>query len=1051
MEIGLIEWFNEEKGFGVIKTLKNDEVFLHITNWVDKNDEYPSLRSPVVFEIGHQKGKITALNCSKFDSNQKNHWDSLLLIESNSFTVRIKYSEFNILKVVINQCRIDFDFSTIHKQINKLIFNLSDEDIFNRNLLFYDLYRSSSNASLKLELQNALKLRINKLENSDILKFWKNNVFEGYKPDNSFISDHFNELGPKEIENISSEETRHLIIVRKLNELNKDFQVEEFKLFDEYIDLLKSEKLGIKVITDLNSISKKFYIPKCEESLLELVREDEVSFYQLSRFENSHPKFISDEVKEILLESQSEKIQNYCPFKIITECWIKGLLKNLDENVLSTLSEQTTEDLIYFLSWKELSELQIVNVLNLLLDREEYETVLVESKKKEQKIFERFDEMVFNAISIDKYFEFWVDRIGQITPIEYLIDYLDHTEEKYLDLKTWNKKGILNQDDLISILHKNIESIKIVEDRYEFYRLYYSLKTLLYMDADVTILKSHSCYSIISIILWHLGKIEDFTLEDLKGKFIYFQPQDQVFIFKRLFYLKHKGQIDFDLNEIDELVRADIELYLLNEKFENDFVLDISTHVILECIKSYARHKHFNFESDLILKDLNRNSQKKFKIEQYFDHCLGRMTPSWDWNTEGKITLVYFNEQQFYYAIEFPPGVEATGRNYYGSYTYFEKNPNFEHLKEEVKKLPGRKWNPEKNHWGVPSKYKDDVYEFAKRNKFFIELSNRKHYENNVHLVEFTRYSQEERNSNDLNIPRGITFCEGRLAKKEHRLFQKEFWWCCNQECMQNSSEDHLTTEFENSINESELEKRQRFYGNDHDPKKKPWEHYTLLDILHVLNINVDENNGIDNIKDGNYYKLLGHINAFNRLLERLYCEECNNLLYPKNTSHFALYRDIRFYCIENDCSKKGEEIYLNHCLYGECKTIIDSRISKRCEHGLYICHYCGTCCSEEMFKRRLSNLETVGGYIHPELIENVNQRNGHLDKKEYYCYKCSNMMNEIDENTYRCSTCNVHYDLSIFKWLNRKWTQKNRRRKDYPVGNPSSRGRTNDEDDFPF
>ena len=148
---------------------------------------------------------------------------------------------------------------------------------------------------------------------------------------------------------------------------------------------------------------------------------------------------------------------------------------------------------------------------------------------------------------------------------------------------------------------------------------------------------------------------------------------------------------------------------------------------------------------------------------------------------------------------------------------------------------------------------------------------------------------------------RGIVYCEGRKANKEHNKFKREFWWCCNQECFNNSCDSHTIKDFENKSS---------------NQTHNIWEDYTLLDFLHILEIDINENNGLDQIEDGNYFKFLGHINAFNRLLEKLYCEECNNLIYPKNTSHFALFRDVRFYCIEDNCSKKHKEIYLNNCLY---------------------------------------------------------------------------------------------------------------------------------------
>ena len=180
-------------------------------------------------------------------------------------------------------------------------------------------------------------------------------------------------------------------------------------------------------------------------------------------------------------------------------------------------------------------------------------------------------------------------------------------------------------------------------------------------------------------------------------------------------------------------------------------------------------------------------------------------------------------------------------------------------------------------------------------------------------------------------------------------------------------------------------------------------------------------------------------------MIDKLYCHKCNELLYPTETSHFALYRDTKFHCENENCSEHKKTIYLNHCLNGECGNIIDSRISKTCDNGLYICNSCGSCCSNSMFKRRLDNLKLVGGYIHPELIKNVEEENGHLEKAEYYCYKCKGMMTEINEKQYKCDSCNVSYDFDKFKWLDKKWMRKNQRRTDYPVY------RKNDDYDEPF
>lgn len=75
---------------------------------------------------------------------------------------------------------------------------------------------------------------------------------------------------------------------------------------------------------------------------------------------------------------------------------------------------------------------------------------------------------------------------------------------------------------------------------------------------------------------------------------------------------------------------------------------------------------------------------------------------------------------------------------------------------------------------GGLSDYKEEVYAFAKRNRFFIKLNDGKHYDNNTHFAEFTRNTHENgRISADKNIPKGIIFCEGRKANKLHSRFKK--------------------------------------------------------------------------------------------------------------------------------------------------------------------------------------------------------------------------------------------------------------------------------------
>jgi hypothetical protein len=195
---------------------------------------------------------------------------------------------------------------------------------------------------------------------------------------------------------------------------------------------------------------------------------------------------------------------------------------------------------------------------------------------------------------------------------------------------------------------------------------------------------------------------------------------------------------------------------------------------------------------------------------------------------------------------------------------------------------------------------------------------------------------------------------------------------------------------------------------------KEIWEQYTLLDFLKILS---NESN-TPLIKD-EYFKFVGSINRFNKLLSHMYCLECGFLLRPLRESNYAFYRTVRFHCENSNCSKsdknhKENEIYLHHCMNGHCDEIIDSRFSKQCPNGLYICsnEYCGCCCSNEMFNRVLNNLKSTGGSINQKLSTAVKEHLGHLEKFEHFCYRCGNLMIKTSTNIFKCESCKIEYDL---------------------------------------
>ena len=180
----------------------------------------------------------------------------------------------------------------------------------------------------------------------------------------------------------------------------------------------------------------------------------------------------------------------------------------------------------------------------------------------------------------------------------------------------------------------------------------------------------------------------------------------------------------------------------------------------------------------------------------------------------------------------------------------------------------------------------------------------------------------------------------------------------------------------------------------------------------------------------GKYNQFMSHINRFNQLLEKIYCKECNHILYPVESSNYAAYSVTRFCCENEKCNEHKKTVYLNHCLNGKCNSIIDSRDSKKCPNGLYICQVCGSCCSHSMFIRHLNNLEKTGGLIHSDLRLKIENKAGHLERAEYYCHSCGKMMTETSIETFACYVCNVVYKTDKYRF---KREHKSLRRGDNP------------------
>ena len=226
-------------------------------------------------------------------------------------------------------------------------------------------------------------------------------------------------------------------------------------------------------------------------------------------------------------------------------------------------------------------------------------------------------------------------------------------------------------------------------------------------------------------------------------------------------------------------------------------------------------------------------------------------------------------------------------------------------------------------------------------------------------------------------------FCECRLSDKLDNRHGVSFYWCENKPCFRPPLRYMLDSE---------------------------WEQYTILDFMRILNIPTDYvNEKGKRTRFGHYIILSSFFISFAKFYEHLKCRQCGKLLKPSKLSNFHRLAVTEFHCNNEECAEFGNTVYLNHCFNTpKCNATIDSRESKKCPNGQYICPECGACCSTSIFRRIIENHNNNGGYTTDRLLELVNGNKGHWEKGERYCYKCGSIMKNKN-GVFVCDNCDAH------------------------------------------
>ncbi len=566
----------------------------------------------------------------------------------------------------------------------------------------------------------------------------------------------------------------------------------------------------------------------------------------------------------------------------------------------------------------------------------------------------------------------------EVSSIEYNLQfkihqYLEQKNNNLLILTAFNQLLIELSD--AEIAEKYIDCI----DTELFFKLEMrvsNINTLLSSVLDKNKNQELLHYIISKFEDYEINNYQDFLSFGIK-RLIELNEENQVLYLKKLFHLKYLKKLNFELSDLSMF--NDIRVLELAYKNKNN--IDFSTFLIIDLIAKFSETDGFMATHGLIKSVLNFiqfDTTKKVKIHKYFGECNGyarEIISSKDEIISKESFISNKGSENYYFKI---------------SFSYQQS------IVDDIKKISGRKYNQEGKYWGIPLRSENEVIEFGKKHGFIIKLNEGNYFSDNAHIVEVKKNPYEK--------PIGYTFCSGQEAQKLS-FSGKKFWWCNQSQCFQNNIE-----------------------------KNENWKEYKLFDFMKILNLNLLEktSNGMNN-EIGLYTRFITLINRFNRLLERLYCTECGNILYPLENSNFHANAVTKFVCKNTNCSCKNRVIYLNHCLNGQCNAIIDSRVSQKCSNGLYICEDCGSCCAHGSFERRLKNLNITGGIEYDRLHVVVANKLGHLERAEYFCYKCGQITTEYSNSLYRCNECDVEYDLSKYSRIHTKQIHKALRSHSYP------------------
>lgn len=224
-------------------------------------------------------------------------------------------------------------------------------------------------------------------------------------------------------------------------------------------------------------------------------------------------------------------------------------------------------------------------------------------------------------------------------------------------------------------------------------------------------------------------------------------------------------------------------------------------------------------------------------------------------------------------------------------------------------------------------------------------------------------------------------YCAPQLSEATNPAIDLPYFWCRGKEC------------FHNNLSTQTLE------------EESNWKNYTLFHLSEIMGYPKLHKTVAGYEPEHTVWEFIAITNKVMQKFKRLKCKACGHMMFTERSSGFNRYN---FYeCANPTCAEVNHPVYLNFCF--KCKKgLIDSRDTKQCPNGWYICPSCLACCDDEQYERQAQRYILTKRPVPQKIQEKLGK--GHNNKGEYFCPKCGNPIQQYDDghgNLFRgCTVC---------------------------------------------